>query len=253
MIEINKIYNEDCLQGMLRLDDKSVDLILCDLPYGTTECNWDVIIPFEPLWKQYNRIIKDNAAIVLFGSEPFSTYLRISNIKNFKYDWIWNKKKCGNPFLAKYQPMKIHEMISVFNKHKYYPIQNKKVHGKFGNSIANFKTINASVKCKIKNDSENGYPQSIIDIRSIINFDKEFGLHPTQKPVKLFEYLIKTYTNENELVLDNCMGSGTTAIACLNTNRNYVGFELDTNYFNIAQERIKTHIIANELDIEGLF
>ena len=241
MLEINKIYCGDCLEVMKEIDDKSIDMILCDLPYGTTACKWDNVIPFEPLWLQYKRIIKDNSAIVLFGSEPFSSYLRLSNIKNYKYDWIWNKKRCGNPFLAKYQPLKIHENISVFNKHKYYPIRNNKVFGSFAKATSFNRAFNVPIIKDKSNDNENGYPKSIIELRQMINFDKDSGFHPTQKPVALFEYLIKTYTNENELVLDNCIGSGTTAIACLQTNRNFIGIEINQEYVDIANKRINDY------------
>lgn len=237
-MEINKIYNEDCLEGMKRIPDKSIDMILCDLPYGTTACKWDVIIPFEPLWEQYKRIIKDNGAIVLFGSEPFSTLLRSSNLKMYRYDWIWEKEQGANFMNCKYQPYKVHETISVFSKkaHHYYPqmtegkpyISGKGTSGDITKNVIKTQTINAGTR----------YPRSIIKF----NTDKRKSLHPTQKPVALCEYLIKTYTNEGNLVLDNCMGSGTTAIACINTNRNYIGFELDKNNFDICQNRIAEHL-----------
>ena len=237
MIELNKIYNEDCLEGMKRIPDKSIDMILCDLPYGTTACKWDTVIPLEPLWEQYNRIIKDNGAIVLFGSEPFSSSLRMSNLKMFKYDWIWNKKKGGNPLLSKIQPIKIYEVVSVFGKGKvnYYPIMvdrdKPKARGKNKGKTSET-TNNTFTKNKVYTQY---YPKAIIEFS---NANQRNKLHPTQKPVELFEYLIKTYTNEGETVLDNCMGSGTTAIACINTNRNYIGFELSEEYCDIAEKRI---------------
>ena len=221
----------DCLELMKDIPDKSIDMILCDLPYGTTACKWDVVIPFEPLWEQYNRIIKDNGAIVLFGSEPFSSKLRMSNLKMYRYDWVWNKKQSGNPFLCKKQPLKIHENIIIFNSKYYIPQMRKgklRIKGGTGNS-----KIFGSTDKKI-NDLY--YPVSIIEFPNCAN--KKTKLHPTQKPVALLEYLIKTYTNENETVLDNCMGSGSTGVACINTNRNFIGIELDENYFNIAKERI---------------
>ena len=247
-MELNKIYNEDCLVGMQEIPDKSIDAIICDLPYGTTACKWDNVIPFEPLWEQYKRIIKDNGAVVLFGSEPFSSKLRLSNLKWYKYDWIWNKKR-GSGFLnAKRQPLRNHEIISVFYKKQctYNPQFTKRVHERdFRNTVMKpesdiYGKIN-SYKSTITKDSP-AYPKSIIEIRCLINNEKEKVAHPTQKPVALLEYLIKTYTNEGETVLDNCMGSGTTAVACLNTNRNYIGFELDKYYFNIAKNRIAEHI-----------
>ena len=226
----------DCLELMKNIPDGSVDMILCDLPYGTTACKWDNVIPFEPLWEQYNRIIKDNGAICLFGSEPFSSALRMSNIKNFKYDWIWNKKLAGNGILAKKQPLKIHEIVSVFNTSIYYP---QMVKGKFRSKMTGELkeseiTGGNTIVSEYKNDLY--YPQSIQEF-SIANMRKG-RLHPTQKPVALLEYLIKTYTNENEIVLDNCMGSGSTGVACVNLKRNFIGIELEEEYFKIAEERI---------------
>ena len=242
MIELNKIYNEDCLTGMTRIPDKSVDMILCDLPYGTTACKWDVIIPFEPLWKQYERVIKDNGAITLFGKQPFTSQLILSNSELFRYELIWEKSRHSNNMLVKKQPSAIHENILVF--YKLQPTYNElafKVDSKY---IDKRKSINDSYyksghyhqPMKRKADDGVRHPQSILP------FNSELGLHPTQKPLGLFEYLIKTYTNEGDTVLDNCMGSGTTAIACINTNRNYIGFEKEEKYFNIIQERIKNHV-----------
>lgn len=249
MIELNKIYNEDCLEGMKRIPDKSVDMILCDLPYGTTACKWDTIIPFEPLWEQYNRVIKDDGAIVLFGSEPFSSSLRMSNIKNYKYDWNWIKTKAGNFALCKKNPMKLHENIMVF--YKNFPTYN----------LWNLTKLEKPIKSSRKNKGSNlghcvdkgnyeqthtGYHKSNLYFSN--KSGKGYSFHPTQKPVSLFEYLIKTYTNENETILDNCMGSGTTAIACVNTNRNFIGFELDETYFNLANERIAKHLLERQGD-----
>jgi DNA modification methylase len=231
------LYHNDCLQILPTLPDKSIDLVLTDPPYGTTDCKWDSIIPFESMWKELKRIIKDNGCIVLFGTEPFSSHLRISNIRWYKYDWIWNKKNIGNPLIAKYQPLRQHELVSVFyNKRcNYYPIKtdltltrNWKQYKKSDIvSKGNTKTGNIG-KTKGK------YPKSIIEFTNA-NRNK---LHPTQKPVALLEYLIKTYTNENDTVLDFTMGSGTTGVACKNLNRKFIGIEIDEKYFNIAQERI---------------
>ena len=239
MIEINKIYNEDCLLGMKQIEDQSIDCIICDLPYGTTQCKWDTVIPFEPLWEQYNRIIKENGAIVLFGSEPFSSTLRLSNLKYYKYDWIWDKVK-GTGFLnAKRQPMRNHELISVFYKKQctYNPL--KTTGHKLKKSYRS-KDLQTDVYGEMKNDytyeSTDRYPRSI----QVFSTDTQnSSLHPTQKPVALIEYLINTYTKEGELILDNCIGSGTTAVAAINLKRNYVGFELDKDYFDIANKRIK--------------
>ena len=229
-----ELWQGDCLELMKDIPDKSIDMILCDLPYGTTACKWDVIIPFEPLWEQYNRIIKDNGAIVLFGSEPFSSYLRMSNIKNFKYDWIWNKKLAGNGILAKKQPLKIHEIVSVFNSGIYIPQMTKgRYRKKMGLKESEITGGNSYAK---QTENDLYYPKSILEY-GIGNMRKG-RLHPTQKPVALLEYLIKTYTNEGDVVLDNCMGSGSTGVACVNTNRDFIGIELDKDYFNIAKQRI---------------
>ena len=240
-MELNKIYNEDCLEGMKRIPDKSVDMILCDLPYGTTACKWDTIIPFEPLWEQYERIIKDNGAIVLFGTEPFSSFLRTSNIKRYRYDLIWEKSRFTNFLFVKKQFGKVHENISVF--YKKQPTYNPQMEA--GEPYKRKGTGKPKTKELMINPStDNGkvsdglrYPKSILKFP----FHNVGNVHPTQKPSDLFEYLIRTYTNEGETILDNCMGSGTTAIACINTDRNFIGFELDETYFNLANERIVNH------------
>ena len=198
-----------------------------------------MIIPFEPLWKEYKRIIKDRGCIALFGSEPFSSHVRMSNIKNYKYDWIWNKKKGGNPLLSKIQPIKITEIISIFNSKTYYQIMTKrdnpKSRGKNKGTISKT-TNNAFIIDKIYYEK---YPKNIIEFS---NANQRNKLHPTQKPVALLEYLIKTYTLENETVLDNCMGSGSTGVACKNLNRNFIGIELDPEYFKIAEKRINENL-----------
>jgi site-specific DNA-methyltransferase (adenine-specific) len=225
----------DCLELMKDIPDKSIDMILCDLPYGTTACKWDTVIPFKPLWEQYNRIIKDNGAIVLFGSEPFSSQLRMSNIRNYKYDWVWDKKKMGTPLNAKRQPLKIHENIMVFNKHNYYPIMSVGKYRKKG-GVSKQPEITGKVDLNYSVYNNLYYPKSIIEFS---NASQKGKVHPTQKPVELLEYLIKTYTNENETVLDNCMGSGSTGVACINTNRNFIGIELNEKYFEVAKNRIE--------------
>ena len=232
-----KLYNGDCLEIMKTIADKSIDAIITDPPYGTTACKWDSVIPFDLMWKQLNRIIKPNGAIVLFGSEPFSSALRMSNIKNYKYDWVWNKKQAGNAILCKKQPLKIHEIIAVFNygKTTYYPQMTKgKMRTKMGlkNNLGTFLNVE-----KKKNNMY--YPKSILEFSTVIRKNK---IHLTQKPVALMEYLIKTYTNELETVLDFTMGSGSTGVACCNTNRDFIGIELDKEYFKIAQERIKNEL-----------
>ena len=221
---------------MKRIPDQSIDCIITDPPYWTTACKWDSVIPFDKMWEQLKRIIKPNGAIVLFGSEPFSSALRMSNIKMYKYDWVWEKQKPTNFYQCKTQPLKSHENIHIFSNWKpiYIPQW----------------TTNVNIKSWRKNKSSNlysnynwwnyiqtvgNYPRSVLKINT--EGDK-WRLHPTQKPVALIEYLIRTYSNEWETVLDFTMGSGTTAIACINTNRNYIGFELDKWYFDIANERI---------------
>ena len=229
----------DCLELMKDIPDGSVDMILCDLPYGTTQCKWDSVIPFEPLWEQYSRIIKDNGAVVLFGSEPFSSALRMSNIKNFKYDWIWEKTKPSGHLNAKKQPLRKYENISVFYKKQCTYNPQGLIYGCFNNNRpSRSKKIKGEYTFGIESDfgisNATNYPSNIL----MYSNGNNNNLHPTQKPVALLEYLIKTYTNESETVLDNCMGSGTTGVACVNTNRNFIGIELDGGYFEIAKSRI---------------
>lgn len=234
----------DCLELMKDIPNKSVDMILCDLPYGMTACKWDSIIPFEPLWEQYTRIIKDNGAIVLFGQEPFSSNLRSSNFKLYRYDWIWEKDNHTNFLNIKKQPGKRHELISVFYKKQptYNPQmwEGKENHsvGKQVGKMVEREYLGNKYELKETKKSNLKYPISILRFKGE---GRGKAIHPTQKPVALFEYLIKTYTNEGETVLDNCMGSGTTGVACVNTNRNFIGIELDDKYFEIAKERIESH------------
>lgn len=227
----------DCLGLMKDIPDKSIDMILCDLPYGTTACKWDTIIPFEPLWEQYKRIIKDSGAIVLTASQPFASKLVVSNLEMFKYEWVWDKKLPSGFQIAKYRPMQRHENILVFSKRtpKYNPIMTTQKPRKGGGfKVASTSSPIKNVDGKLRSYNEKN-PQSILEF---YKRDKQ-RLHPTQKPVALFEYLIKTYTNENDLVLDNCMGSGTTGVACKNLSRNFIGIELDPTYFEIAKNRIE--------------
>ena len=236
----------DCLELMNNIDDDSVDMILCDLPYGTTACKWDIIIPFDKLWEHYNRIIKEKGVIVLFGQEPFCSYLRLSNIKMWRYDWYWKKTKQGNFAQAPYMPLKNIEIISVFAKGNitknsaikmtYIPQDTKscnKINNGGNKANKNFRP-NRKLKQVNHVQTITNYPKQLLEFDSCHKF-----VHPTQKPVELLEYLIRTYTNESDIVLDNCMGSGSTGIACLNTNRNFIGIELDENYFKIAKDRIE--------------
>lgn len=237
-----ELWHGDCLELMKQIPDKSVDMILCDLPYGTTKCKWDILIPFETLWAQYKRIVKTEAAIALFGTEPFSSSLRLSNLKWFKYDWVWEKTKSGSAFTAKYRPINKHEMISVFavGKTKYNP---QLTEGKAYNRIHDIS------ECDINNHGigfnkkkvethNSGYRYPITVQKFQQKWRRQDQLHPTQKPVELCEYLIKTYTNENDLILDNCMGSGSTCVAAKNLNRQFIGIEKDEQYFNAAKQRL---------------
>ena len=304
-----KLYKGDCLDIMKDIPDKSIDLILCDLPYGTTACTWDAIIPFEPLWEQYGRVVKDNGTIVLFSSQPFTTKLISSKMDWFRYEWVWQKNNCSNFQLASIQPLKVHESILVFYKDIVQTVfadllkdvmvkkgitqselsrlelsKNGNPTGWVSNKLSgkqiptreqwkklcdylgiddeyddllsqmvkhtyNTQATRCSKECSNKRKAGSlGHLGSIADTyeqryenypRSIISFDRvSQPLHPTQKPTDLLEYLIKTYTNEGETVLDNCMGSGSTGVACMNTNRDFIGIELDDKYFEIAEKRI---------------
>lgn len=241
----------DCLELMKDIPSGSADMILCDLPYGTTKCKWDKCIPFEPLWEQYNRIIKDNGAILLFSTQPFTTDLINSNKKMFRYEVIWEKTTSSGFLNAKKMPLRAHENIAVFYKHlpTYNPIKrqaDKKNMRKIGSVRLN--SGKAEQYSEFRNENwkyvEDGtrYPTDVIKFSNwngaLFRNTQSATKHPTQKPVDLLEYLIKTYTNENETILDNCMGSGSTGVACVNTNRNFIGIELDEDYFNIAKERI---------------
>lgn len=228
-----KIMQGDCLELMHNIPDKSIDMILCDLPYGTTACKWDTIIPFEPLWKQYERIIKDNGGIVLTATQPFSSKLVMSNLKLFKYEWVWEKSRPTNFLNAKKQPLRQHKQIVVFyKKQPVYNPQNLIYQPKINTRSTTGTNCNESGK---SNYSEyTNYPNDILKINS-----ESKTVHPTQKPLVLFEYLIKTYTNEGDLVLDNCCGSGTTLLAAKNLNRKWIGIEKDESYYKIAVERMK--------------
>jgi DNA modification methylase len=311
-----QLYNGDCLELMKNIPDGSVDLVLTDPPYGTTACKWDSVIPFEPMWEELKRIVKRGGAIVLFGSEPFSSLLRASNIDWYKYDWIWEKEQSSSGLQANIAPMKKHENISVFfqaptddttnaykklkqyfqNEKKKSGLSSKQIRELLGNYMSSHYFTNGEQFCipsicdyeklqttgffclpyeEIKKEYEkakNTYNPQMTEGKaykghfapgaevhgksthyvkenkgtryptSILKFNRARGLHPTQKPVDLLEYLIKTYTNESETVLDFTMGSGSTGVACINTNRKFIGIELDENYFNIAKDRIENSI-----------
>ena len=252
MIELNRIYNEDCLEGMKRIPDKSVDCIVCDLPYGTTGLKWDKCMNLVALWEQYRRIIKDCHAVVLFAQQPFTTRLIASCMDWWKYNWVWAKPQGTNFANANYCPLKVTEDICVFSNGRmaYHPGGGAVVYNPQFTQGKPYVCVNgnrkgadcASVNTKSSicgHKTVNGgrrYPRNLL----YFNRDKN-KLHPTQKPVALIEYLIRTYTNEGDTVLDNCMGSGTTAVACINTGRNYIGFELDKGYCDLAEKRISEH------------
>lgn len=260
MIEINKVYNQDCLEGMKNIDNESIDMILCDLPFQTTKNKWDIIIPFDKLWEQYKRIIKKNGAIVLTAQTPFDKILGCSNLEMLKYEMIWKKSKPTGFLNSKYAPLKEHENILVFSKSATSSNQNG-MNIKY-NPQGLIKIESKITKKSSYNESKNyggfsnkeylveytNYPRSILEFESVTK-----TIHPTQKPIALFEYLIKTYTNENDLVLDNCLGSGTTALACQNTNRNFIGYELDKDYFKIIEDRVEKNRKKLEIERSNLF
>ena len=248
-IKNGRFYLGDCLEVMKEIPDGVVDMILCDLPYGTTACKWDSIIPLDELWKEYNRICKENAAMVFTASQPFTTVLIASNIDSFYVEWIWHKNAGSNFAQTKYMPMKEHESVIVFRKKKarltYNPqMQRRAENGK--RMIKNKIKSKATDLNGVYAGANKGYDNSKQDENlrvpsSVQKFNRQRGLHPTQKPVALFEYLIRTYTNEGNLVLDNCAGSGTTAIAAENTGRKWVCIEQNEEYATKAVERIQNH------------
>ena len=246
-MDLNKIYNVDCLVGMKEIPDGSVDCIICDLPYGTTACKWDSVIPFEPLWEQYKRVIREDGAIVLFGSEPFSSLLRASNVEMYRYDWIWNKEKPSNFQLMNYQCGRIHELISVFSKSsacftnnghsmRYYPQKTlRDAPVRNGGGLNTCGLLHKNTMAKQQNIYTDKHPVSIISFTPV-HANK---LHPTEKPVDLIRYLVRTYTNPGETILDNCMGSGTTAVAAVMENRKFIGFETNPEYCEVANKRLR--------------
>ena len=238
------LYKGDCLTEMSNVKDHSVDMILTDLPYSCTHCSWDVAIPLDKLWEQYNRITKDNAAIILFGNEPFSSHLRLSNLKNYRYDLVWEKESITNFMQVKRRFGKSTEMISIF--YKAQPTYNPQMVAYTGKPANNKPAIKSNQSLTTV-DNKNFHIKPYIDNglrypRDVLRFNrvpKTQTVHPTQKPVSLLEYLIKTFTNESDTVFDSCMGSGSTGVACINLNRKFIGIELDDNYFTIANKRIK--------------
>ena len=237
------LHYGDCLEILPTITDNSVDMLLVDLPYGTTACKWDSIIPLDKLWEQYNRICKNSAAMVFTAAQPFTTILAASNLNNFRYEWIWEKSQGTNPMNAKVMPLKSHENILVFYRNK--PVYNPQMwystpYSGFSSDTSKIGEVYGDAKSKHRDNPEGSrYP------KTILKFKQEKGSHPTQKPVGLMEYLIKTYTNEGDIVLDNTMGSGTTGVACMNTNRDFIGIEMDQKYFNIAKDRIYNPLLSS--------
>jgi len=232
-----KLLLGDCLEILPTLPENSVDMVLCDPPYGTTACKWDSIISLDKLWEQYNRLCKEDGAMVFTASQPFATVLAGSNIKNFRYEWIWEKSQGTNPMNAKVMPLKSHENVLVFYRKKptYNPqMWFSKPYSGFSSDTAKIGEVYGKQQSKHRDNPDGSrYP------KTILKFKQEKGLHPTQKPVALMEYLIKTYTNKGDTVLDNTMGSGTTGLACKNTERNFIGIELDKKYYEIAEDRLR--------------
>jgi len=251
-----RLYQGDCLELMKNIPDNSVDLVCCDLPYGTTACAWDSVIPLDRLWEDYERIIKPKGAIVLFASEPFATQLRTSRLDLYRYDWIWDKTHCSNFQVMNFQPGRQHELICVFSKAKacytsngnsmnYYPqkeLRDKPTRN--GGGLNTCKMLHNNNMEKIDKIYTDRHPTSILTYTVVPPSER---VHPTQKPLDLIEYLIKTYSNEGDTVLDNCMGSGTTGVACKHLNRNFIGMELDETYFKIAEDRISRMLFPIKL------
>jgi site-specific DNA-methyltransferase (adenine-specific) len=243
-MELNKLYLGDCIDLMPLIPNKSVDMILCDLPYGSTSCIWDIIIPFEPLWEQYERIIKDNGAIVLFGKNPFTAKLILSNEKLFRYELIWEKTRAGNNMQVCKQPSAIHENILVFYKNQptyndlKFIVDEKYIDKRKSINDSFYKSEHYKGVMKRKKDDGLRHPQSILPFNSVWGKN----MHPTQKPIELFEWLVKSYTNENDIVLDNAIGSGTTAFACRRNNRNFIGIEKDEVYYNKANKKLNENL-----------
>jgi len=227
--------NADCFDVFPFIEDKSIDAIIADLPYGTTACKWDSVLPFDKLWEQYNRIIKPNGAICLFGREPFTSAIVMSNVKNYKHKWVWNKKQSGSFQNAKYMPLQIDEDIVVFSNGKcnYYPIMRKGKMRKRGGAKEKSRVVGSGLKDGFENYSDMYYPINIYELAN----PRLNKLHPTEKPIDLMEMLVRTYTKENEIVLDNTMGSGTTNLACIKLNRRSIGIEKEKQYYDVAVRR----------------
>lgn len=245
-----QIHHGDCLELMHSIPDQSIDMILCDLPYGTTQCKWDVVIPFADLWAHYERIIKPNGVIVLSSAQPFTSLLIASNLRMFRYEWIWEKGNATGFMNAKFQPLRAHENICVFYASR--PTFNPQMTHGHRRATSKRKTVNSECYGKAlkltEYDSTSRYPR---DVQFFSSDKQTANLHPTQKPVALMEYLIRTYTNAGDTVLDNCMGSGTTGVACINMGRNFIGMEKDRGYFDICQARMTDALNQTAIDMFG--
>lgn len=235
----NRIFLEDFLQGVKKVPDACIDMILCDLPYGTTKCKWDTIIPLDEMWQEFRRITKPQSAIVLTSAQPFTSILINSNIDQYKYNWIWEKSKATGYLNAKCRPLVAHEDILVFCKSKppYYPLKTKGEPYKKGKALRNTQVYGSQKETLVENTSGERYPRSVIYFKTAESEGQV--VHPTQKPLGLFDYLIRTYTKENDIVFDACMGSGTTAIAAINSGRRFLGFEKSEEYSEVLESRIK--------------
>ena len=233
------LFHGDCIEAMAGMPDRSVDCVICDLPYGSTACPWDVVIPFEQLWAQYDRIVKPKGNVVLFGAGLFAYRMALSNERKFRYEMIWKKSKCGSPFTAKYMPLKKHENILVFgDAASYYDPQmteGEPYHRKWTPNRNN--NLKYGIKGVATDNKGTRHPTTVLDFPQ--KWRRQDQVHPTQKPVELMEWLVRSYCPEGGVVLDNCMGSGTTGVACVNTGRRFVGIEMDEKYFSLASERIK--------------
>ena len=239
------LYCGDCLDILPTLADNSVDMVLVDLPYGTTACKWDSILPLDKLWEQYNRICKEDGAMVFTAAQPFTTVLAASNLNNFRYEWIWEKPQGTNPMNAKVMPLKSHENILVFYRKK--PVYNPQMwystpYSGFSSDTSKIGEVYGKAQSKHRDNPDGSrYP------KTVLKFKQEKGFHPTQKPVDLMEYLIKTYTNSGNVVLDNTMGSGSTGVAAVRSSRKFIGIEMDSNYYEIAKERIESAVPVEEV------
>lgn len=243
MLELNKIYNEDCIEGMNRIPDSSIDMVFCDLPYGTTNCKWDSILDLDKLWEQYRRVVKKAGAVVLTAAQPFTSVLISSNIKEFKYCWVWEKSKATGYLNAKKMPLRSHEDVCIFYRNfpTYNPQMTKGTPYFKGTALRETDVYGKQKITTVENTDGLRYPRTNIYFKTAESEGKV--VHPTQKPVALVEYFIKTYSNPGDVVLDTCMGSGSTAIACMNQRRNFIGFELDKEYYDKASLRISKHNI----------